>query len=65
MTKSVEVEVEVIAVTEFAIMVDSGMNVQAWVPRIYIESGNADDCVEGDELTISIPEWLATKRRLV
>ncbi len=61
MAKQVEIEVEVRAETERALLVYNG-SVEVWVPKSQI----TDQCGEGSEISsIFISEWLATEKGLV
>jgi hypothetical protein len=54
---SLEYEVEIVAITEKAVLVDAG-NVEAWLPLSTIKI--LDGELEKRELiTIEVPEWLA------
>jgi len=63
MDDTVEVNGEVKATTERAVLLDVGDGDRVWLPRSQIEEG-IDDVEVGEDLTVTIPEWLANQEGL-
>lgn len=64
MSKNTWVDVEIVHVTDKAILVRSGFEDQVWIPKSAIID-SSDDVVIGGEVEIEISEWLATEKGLV
>lgn len=64
MAKDVELEVQVQAVTERAMLVQTVVG-QAWVPKSQISDYSGSDELDSQVETIFVPEWLATEKGLV
>ena len=64
MSKTTWVDVEVIHVTDRAVLVSSGEEDPVWIPKSAIVD-SSDDVVVGGEVEIEISEWLATEKGLV
>ena len=56
MTQYTEIAVHIVHETDRALLVDGGFG-QVWVPKSQITSWTAN--------TITLPEWLAKKKRLI
>lgn len=60
---TVELDLEVIAETDEAIMVRDGDGTQAWLPKSQIQQPEGYENCQCQ--TIEVPEWLAIKEGLV
>jgi len=66
MPKMVQVDVQVKAVTDAALLVTDGTD-ETWVPRSQVGDGGTvtAEAERGDEGTIEIPKWLALRGNFV
>lgn len=66
MTKPIEIECEVRAVTRDAIQIHDGKR-EAWIPKSQVEdwSDGPDDAPGWGTTSVFIPEWLAAERGLI
>ena len=61
----IELEVEVIAKSEKAILIsDDGIR-QVWIPFSQIRHLTADEVYSGDNITIAVAAWIAKKKELI
>lgn len=63
-SKDVELEVQVLAQTDRAIKVRTGMG-EAWIPISQISDYSGSEDLDHRVETIFVPEWLATEKGLV
>jgi hypothetical protein len=64
MNQYTEVDLEIIRITDLAILFTDGDKEEVWIPKELI--GNLDDdWEEGDTEFVAIPIWLAEKEGLV
>ena len=62
--KTVEIEVEILAITDLAILIDDG-NRQPWIAKSLLRKDEIENCEAGNSLTLTIPEWLAMEEELI
>jgi hypothetical protein len=65
MDKIVEIDVELIAVTDMAVFVDEGKEDPVWIPKSQTQNEDIDEMQIGDTFTLEIPEWLALEKELI
>ena len=66
MSRAVEIEVVVVAVTEKAICVNHGGPSNVWVPKSQISDFTGDgDEPDASTTSIFLPEWMAIDKGLV
>jgi len=65
MSKTAEVDLEIIRITDLAILfTDGDVDSNIWVPKELIFNID-DDWTEGQTIEVSLPVWLAEKEGLV
>ena len=65
--ETVELDLEVVAVTRLAIIVDDGDREASLAKSLLrdLNDVDIDDIERGDTLTLTLPEWLAIKEELI
>lgn len=64
MAKNVELEVQVRAVSERAMLVQTEVG-QAWIPKSQISDYSGSEELDSQVESIFVPEWLAIEKGLV
>lgn len=65
MSREVELEVRVKAVTERALLVTTDGDNEAWIPKSQITDYSGSEDLDARVTSIFISEWLATEKGLV
>lgn len=65
MSKEVELEITVKAVTERALLVTTDGDNEAWIPKSQITDYSGSENLDARVTSIFISEWLATEKGLV
>lgn len=64
LSETVEIEVEILKITDLAILVDDGDR-RPWLSKSLLRKDEIEDCEEGDALKLTIPVWLAMQEGLI
>lgn len=64
MSKEVEIECEIRAVTEKAVQIYDGKNT-VWLPKSQITDWSGSENLDSNVESIFVPLWLATERGLI